>query len=78
MHRDLKPQNIMFENASDASIVKLIDFGLAQRTKGEKFIYVHVGTPGFVAPEILADNSAVSKYDEKCDTFSTGVIFHTL
>lgn len=60
------------------SDVKLIDFGLAQFVAEDKYIYVHVGTPGYVAPEILANESDTHRYDEKCDLFSIGVIFHTL
>lgn len=44
----------------------------------EEYIYSHVGTPGFVAPEILKDDSEDHKYDEKVDLFSIGVIFHIL
>ena len=58
--------------------MKLIDFGLAQFVDSKKYIYIHVGTPGYVAPEILANESENHRYDEKCDLFSIGVIFHTL
>ncbi|EAS07867.2 Serine/Threonine kinase domain protein (macronuclear) [Tetrahymena thermophila SB210] len=80
MHRDLKPQNIMFTISQSGALsqLKLIDFGLAQIIKSQKYIYVHVGTPGFVAPEILANESENHRYDEKCDLFSIGVIFHIL
>jgi calcium-dependent protein kinase len=37
-----------------------------------------VGTPGYVAPEILANESEKHLYSEKCDLFSVGVIFHLL
>lgn len=40
-----------------ANSLKIIDFGLAQFVNEDKYIYVHVGTPGFVAPEILANES---------------------
>lgn len=58
--------------------VKLIDFGLAQFVNSNRYIYVHVGTPGYVAPEILSNESDMHRYNEKCDLFSIGVIFHTL
>lgn len=41
-------------------------------------MYVHVGTPGYVAPEILANESESHTYTELCDIFSAGVIFHIL
>ncbi|EGR29001.1 protein kinase domain protein [Ichthyophthirius multifiliis] len=80
MHRDLKPQNIMFQNEDNTSLndLKIIDFGLAQFTKDTHFIYVHVGTPGYVAPEILANQSENHRYSEQCDLFSIGVILHIL
>ena len=58
--------------------LKIIDFGLAQYVNEKKYIYVHVGTPGFVAPEILANDDEDHRYDEKCDLFSIGIIFHIL
>lgn len=80
MHRDLKPQNLMFASQSKSNLnnLKIIDFGLAQYVNDPKYIYVHVGTPGFVAPEILSNDSEDHRYTEKCDMFSVGVIFHQL
>ncbi|KAL4445086.1 hypothetical protein ABPG74_018814 [Tetrahymena malaccensis] len=80
MHRDLKPQNIMFANNDSSSLsnLKIIDFGLAQFINDPNYIYVHVGTPGYVAPEILANESEKHRYTEKCDLFSIGVVFHIL
>ena len=77
MHRDIKPQNILFcEEKKDT--IKIIDFGLAQMISEKKYLYVHVGTPGYVAPEILANEHENNRYNEKCDLFSAGVIFHIL
>ncbi|EGR28049.1 protein kinase domain protein [Ichthyophthirius multifiliis] len=80
MHRDLKPQNIMFANDNSSSLndLKIIDFGLSQFYNDPHYIYIHVGTPGFVAPEILSNESDQHRYTEKCDLFSIGVIFHIL
>lgn len=79
MHRDLKPGNIMFnsDSAGLTGTLKIIDFGLAQYTN-QDYIYIHVGTPGYVAPEVLEDDSDLHRYNEKCDLFSVGVIFYTL
>ncbi|KRX08645.1 Protein kinase-like domain [Pseudocohnilembus persalinus] len=80
MHRDLKPQNIMFADTNSTTMnnLKIIDFGLAQFTSAKRYMYVHVGTPGYVAPEILANESESHTYTELCDIFSAGVIFHIL
>ena len=53
-HRDLKPQNIML---SDAHELKIVDFGFAidsQGRGGQGVAWSYLGTPGFMAPEILA------------------------
>lgn len=80
MHRDLKPQNIMFADTNSTTLnnLKIIDFGLGQFISDKKYMYVHVGTPGYVAPEILANESENHTYSEVCDIFSIGVIFHIL
>jgi serine/threonine protein kinase len=36
------------------------------------------GTPGFVAPEVLAGLGDDVKYGLECDIFSTGVIYYIL
>ena len=65
-HRDLKPQNFLFENDSEDAELKLIDFGLSNRfisVVGSQFrMQSCVGTPYYIAPEILQGN-----YDIKCD-----------
>lgn len=54
--------------------IKLIDFGLsAQNTsKGTKMNEI-VGTPYYVAPEVLKGN-----YSSKCDMWSLGVLFYIM
>jgi serine/threonine protein kinase len=56
----------------------LADFGLATHKNEKKLIYKKCGTPGFVAPEILKYKDGGEFYDEKCDIFSTGIIFYYL
>ena len=54
------------------------DFGLAESTSSEKYIFVRCGTPGYVAPEVVNIKDENGKYTTKCDLFSVGVIFHML
>lgn len=69
IHRDLKPENILYANMKDESPIKVIDWGFATKCgKSHKF-HTLVGTPYYVAPEVLIGN-----YDKGCDIWSAGVI----
>jgi calcium-dependent protein kinase len=68
-HRDLKLENFLFENELADGQLKLIDFGLSQHFDKNQLINNPVGTPYYVAPEVL--NGA---YDNRCDIWSLGVI----
>ncbi|KAK6588993.1 hypothetical protein RS030_243609 [Cryptosporidium xiaoi] len=55
--------------------LKLIDFGLAKRiTRTGGYLRTRVGTPYYIAPEILIGKG----YDDKCDIWSIGVMAHIL
>ncbi|KAG8371934.1 hypothetical protein BUALT_Bualt12G0014400 [Buddleja alternifolia] len=73
MHRDLKPENFMFANQKETSPLKAIDFGLSVFFKpGEKFNEI-VGSPYYMAPEVLRRN-----YGPEVDVWSAGVIIYIL
>ncbi|ONK74246.1 uncharacterized protein A4U43_C03F4290 [Asparagus officinalis] len=73
MHRDLKPENFLFVNQSEESKLKTIDFGLSIFFKpGEIFTDV-VGSPYYVAPEVLK-----KRYGLEADVWSAGVIIYIL
>jgi serine/threonine protein kinase len=66
IHRDLKPRNLL---VSKNWVCKVADFGastISATTKTMTFI----GTPAYMAPEVLAH----TRYSEKADVFSFGVI----
>ncbi|CAG9313838.1 CDPK1_15 [Blepharisma stoltei] len=71
-HRDLKPENIMFPN-EESSDLKICDFGCAILMDSNKIIDKPVGTPYYVAPEVLS-----GEYNEKCDIWSCGVILYVM
>ena len=48
MHRDIKPDNIMLEDASLLPI--LIDFDLSENIDAEEYRNPFCGTPGYIAP----------------------------
>nr|AGM20664.1 CDPK [Populus tomentosa] len=56
IHRDLKPENFLFANKKENSVLKAIDFGLSVLFKpGERFSEI-VGSPYYMAPEVLRRN----------------------
>lgn len=84
IHRDLKPENVMVCKCKDNEIkhlprVKLIDFGLSTMLEPGQFgTKSRVGTPGYMAPEILNDDSESVEYDSSIDMFSLGVLTFVL
>eukprot|EP01100_Stratorugosa_tubuloviscum_P008642 TRINITY_DN359_c0_g1_i6.p1 TRINITY_DN359_c0_g1~~TRINITY_DN359_c0_g1_i6.p1 ORF type:complete len:397 (+),score=208.50 TRINITY_DN359_c0_g1_i6:196-1386(+) len=72
-HRDLKPENLLSIGDGDNERVKLIDFGLSKRF-GDEQLVTSVGSPGYVAPEVLTAET----YDKSVDMWSLGVILYIL
>lgn len=73
VHRDLKLENFLFESKLPDAELKLIDFGLSQHFKPAEVLSTPVGTPYYVAPEVLG-----GAYDAKCDVWAIGVIAYML
>jgi calcium-dependent protein kinase len=70
IHRDIKPENIMLIKNDQ---IKLIDFGLSKIKSNDQKLQEKVGTPYYMAPEVLESN-----YNEKADIWSLGVILYVL
>ena len=78
LHRDLKLENLMVSEIEKDIItgeeyfwIKIIDFGTAkifEKNKTEKAV---IGSSYYIAPEVLKQ-----RYNEKCDTWSAGVILY--
>jgi len=78
LHRDLKPENILIDTVGDSEdeeffIIKVIDFGTADIFKNNSLLSKQIGTPYYIAPEVLNN-----QYNEKCDMWSCGVIMYIL
>lgn len=70
-HRDVKPDNILF---NDSNELKLADFGSDECFRESHLMSGVVGTPYYVAPEVLAGRD----YSEKVDIWSAGVIMYIM
>ena len=77
IYRDLKPGNVMVVDGTDT--VKLIDFGIARFYKpGKQKDTVHLGTPGYAAPEQYEQYGGLGQSDERSDIYALGAMLHQL
>jgi len=73
VHRDLKPQNIMIDEKSNA---KVMDFGIARSVEaaGVTQTGVMIGTPDYMSPEQAEGEEA----DQRSDIYALGVIMYEM
>ncbi|KAH9803726.1 calcium-dependent protein kinase 33 [Citrus sinensis] len=74
MHRDLKPENFIFTTDDENATLKATDFGLAFFFEEGKVYEEVVGTPLYMAPELLGP----CKYGKEIDIWSAGLILYNL
>ncbi|XP_010553779.1 PREDICTED: phosphoenolpyruvate carboxylase kinase 1-like [Tarenaya hassleriana] len=72
VHRDIKPENILVDLRKNA--VKICDFGSGIWLGEDETTVGVVGTPYYVAPEVLR----ATPYAEKVDVWSVGVVLYTM
>ncbi|XP_005097740.1 MAP kinase-interacting serine/threonine-protein kinase 1-like [Aplysia californica] len=88
-HRDIKPDNILCQKKGEVTSLVLCDFGLAsdpsfrRDSKGDIMkttLTSPVGTPDYIAPEIVAlmCNESKAPYDTSCDMWSLGVMLYKM
>ncbi|XP_029287918.1 calcium/calmodulin-dependent protein kinase type 1D-like [Cottoperca gobio] len=73
VHRDLKPENLLYYNTDENAKIMVSDFGLS-KTSEHGLMSTACGTPGYVAPEVLAQKP----YSKAVDCWSIGVITYIL
>ncbi|GMY12672.1 calcium-dependent protein kinase SK5-like [Fagus crenata] len=73
MHRDLKPENFLFQSVDEDAALKATDFGLSLFYKPGQIFFDVVGSPYYVAPEVLC-----KRYGPEADVWSAGVILYIL
>lgn len=75
VHRDLKPENVLIVNKDEDGfpIIKVIDFGLSTFTQPGEVLHELVGTPLYIAPEVVRQ-----AYGGEADVWSAGCIMFAL
>jgi len=73
VHRDLKPENLLYYSPDIDSKIMISDFGLSKMEESG-VMATACGTPGYVAPEVLAQKP----YGKAVDVWSIGVISYIL
>ncbi len=67
IYRDLKPENILMDDEGD---LKLADFGMAKKLKGDEKAMSFCGTPEYLAPEIITGEG----HNKSADWWSFGIL----
>mmetsp|Transcript_30012 Transcript_30012/g.76967 ORF Transcript_30012/g.76967 Transcript_30012/m.76967 type:complete len:720 (-) Transcript_30012:152-2311(-) len=76
IYRDVKPENFLFLDDTVDSPLKAADFGMAVRfQEGDCRLQDRTGTPAYMAPEVI---DTKTKYNEKCDMWSAGIMMYEL
>eukprot|EP00803_Ostreobium_quekettii_P003416 evm.model.scf_125.8 EVM.evm.TU.scf_125.8 scf_125:84167-97301(-) len=73
IHRDLKPENFLLVDGGDEPMLKAIDFGLSVFFQEGEVLEHIVGSPYYVAPEVLQKH-----HGKELDIWSCGVILYIL
>lgn len=71
IHRDVKPQNIL---CTKPGLLKLSDFGISTQLEGDLMARTSVGTPYYLAPELVA----AEPYSYSADVWMLGCTLYEL
>ena len=71
IHRDIKPSNILITKSFQ---IKIADFGVSRLKENNKMVRTAIGTPYYMAPEMLIGRG----YSYEVDYWALGCIFYEL
>src|SRR4051812_22826330 len=71
-HRDIKPGNILHNEGTD---IKLADFGAAISKVSDRTIIANVGSPAYMAPELVTGGTQASHLT---DIYALGIVMYYL
>uniref|UniRef100_A0A3P9KEJ5 Serine/threonine-protein kinase 17A n=1 Tax=Oryzias latipes TaxID=8090 RepID=A0A3P9KEJ5_ORYLA len=74
VHLDLKPQNILLTSAKPLGDIRIVDFGLSRRMDNVREVREILGTPEYVAPEVLS----YEPISTATDMWSIGVLTYVM
>jgi serine/threonine protein kinase len=79
VHRDIKPENFLIDITESKVTLKLIDFGFAVKTTEGQRLKEPVGSPQYMAPEIVEIvETGNGSYDHKVDIWAAGVVLYNM
>jgi len=80
VHRDLKPENLLLSSKETNADIKVTDFGLSKIFANGEIMQMDkaVGTPGYLAPEVLTLLDTGIPYGKEVDLWGIGVILYIL
>mmetsp|Transcript_32566 Transcript_32566/g.85579 ORF Transcript_32566/g.85579 Transcript_32566/m.85579 type:complete len:571 (-) Transcript_32566:452-2164(-) len=77
VHRDIKLDNMIYEDEREDAELKLIDFGFARHVRpGSEVMHDQLGTPSYMAPELWTERE--TPYDSSVDMWAIGVVTYML